>query len=150
MRGEEVPLSLYIELEKIRFKTPFEFILNVDDEIDEGETYIPTMVIQPFIENAIWHGLMPKQTDCKLELSIQQENETILITIKDNGVGRGTVPKPKEKQHVSKAMSLMQQRMKALGVKNNALYTVEIIDLKDENNMPNGTEVRITIPLEIE
>ena len=147
---EIITLSLYIELEKIRFKTPFEFILNVDDEIDEGETYIPTMVIQPFIENAIWHGLMPKQTDCKLELSIQQENETILITIKDNGVGRGTVPKPKEKQHVSKAMSLMQQRMKALGVKNNALYTVEIIDLKDENNMPNGTEVRITIPLEIE
>lgn len=142
---EIITLSLYIELEKIRFDVPFEFILKVDEDLDQAETNIPSMVIQPYLENAIWHGLMPKQNDCLLELEIKKEGDLLQITIRDNGVGRGAFPKKKD--HVSKGMGLMENRLKALSVKNNISFSVNVIDLKDEKETPCGTEVKISMPI---
>ncbi len=145
LEKEIVTLSLYIELEKIRFKVPFEFSLIVDKEIDLTDIDIPTMLIQPYIENAIWHGLMPKQNDCLLELEIKKVDSILQVTIRDNGVGRASAPK--NNGHVSKGMGLMEQRLKALSVKNNDSFSVIIIDLKDENAKSCGTEVKISMPL---
>jgi ligand-binding sensor domain-containing protein len=147
LEKEIITLSLYVELEKIRFKVPFDFSLKVNDELDQSDILIPTMLIQPYIENAIWHGLMPKQNDCLLELIIEQKGDNLVIIIADNGVGRRGFSKPKNKNHVSKAMGLTDQRIKALSVSNNATFTVEIIDLKTEEDLPVGTEVKIMIPL---
>lgn len=147
LEKEIITLSLYIELEKIRFKIPFKFSLTIDEELDQSDIYIPTMLIQPYIENAIWHGLMPKKNDCLLELEIKKINSDLRITIKDNGVGRGVASQHKNKEHVSKAMQLMEQRLKALSIKNNASFTAEIIDLQDENDKSSGTKVYLFMPL---
>lgn len=147
LEKEIISLSLYIELEKIRFKVPFKFSLTIDEELDQSDIYIPTMLIQPYIENAIWHGLMPKKYECLLELEIKKINSDLQITIKDNGVGRRVASQHKNKEHVSKAMELMEQRLKALSVKNNASFTAKIIDLNDENDKSSGTEVNLFMPL---
>ncbi len=147
LEKEIITLSLYIELEKIRFKVPFNFILNIDDELDQNDILIPTMVIQPYIENAIWHGLMPKQNDCLLKLEIKKIEDSLHILIKDNGVGRGASTKPKNKDHVSKAMGLTDQRLNALTVKNKGTFSVSVIDLKDEKGLSLGTEVKIIMPV---
>lgn len=139
-------LQLYIELEQIRFKHPFKFILTVDDELDM-ETDIPTMLIQPYIENSIWHGLMPKETEGCLELNLKKVNSTIHIQIIDNGVGRET-GEMKKRHHVSKGMSLTEQRIQTLENTSNKKFVTTIIDLKDEHDNPIGTEVNLIIPID--
>ena len=76
----------------------------------------------------------------------QNENETIYF-IKDNGVGRVFSSTTKDKKHISKAMGLMEHSLKALSIKNNATFTVDVIDLKDRNGKSCGTEVKIIMPL---
>ena len=140
-------LKLYIELEQIRFKSSFKFILNIDKNL-EMDTHIPTMLIQPYVENSIWHGLMPKQTNCILEIALEKRNTYILITIRDNGVGRNYVGK-KDKPHESKGMSITEQRIKELQTTNEKKFDVTILDLTDEKGNPTGTEVRIIIPFDL-
>ena len=139
-------LQLYIELEQIRFKDPFEFILTIDKELDM-EVNIPTMLIQPYIENSIWHGLMPKETQGRLELILKKVDSTIHVCIKDNGVGRET-GEMKKKHHISKGMSLTEQRIQTLEQTSNKKFVTTVIDLKDEQGNPIGTEVNLVIPFD--
>jgi LytS/YehU family sensor histidine kinase len=141
-------LNLYIELEQLRFKDSFETKIHIDNELDTENTYVPTMFIQPYIENAIWHGLMPKKKDAKLWLSFQQEDDLLKITIKDNGIGRWQSGQHKKgKKHISKGMTLIEERLRSLEIKNNRTYSITVKDLKDDNENPLGTEVFIVIPL---
>lgn len=146
LEDEISTLQLYIELEQIRFKHPFKFILTIDEKLDMY-TDIPTMLIQPYIENSIWHGLMPKETEGRLELTFKKVDATIHIQIKDNGVGRETV-EMKKKLHVSKGMSLTEQRIQTLENTSNKKFVTTIIDLKDEQGNPAGTEVNLIIPVD--
>jgi ligand-binding sensor domain-containing protein len=146
LEDEITTLQLYIDLEQIRFKHPFNFCLNVDEELDM-ETDIPTMLIQPYIENSIWHGLMPKELEGKLELIFKKVDSTIHVIIRDNGVGRDKGDLTK-KYHVSKGMSLTQQRIQNLENISKKKFVTDIIDLKDENGNPIGTEVNLIIPFD--
>jgi LytS/YehU family sensor histidine kinase len=146
LEDEISTLQLYIELEQIRFKHPFKFILTIDEKLDMY-TDIPTMLIQPYIENSIWHGLMPKETEGRLELTFKKVEATVHIQIKDNGVGRETV-EMKKKLHVSKGMSLTEQRIQTLENTSNKKFVTTIIDLKDEQGNPAGTEVNLIIPVD--
>lgn len=142
---EITTLQLYIELEQIRFNPPFEFILKVDEKIDT-DVYIPTMLIQPYIENSLWHGLMPKDSKGILELTFEKREESIKVVIRDNGMGR----RPKTtKTHESKGMSLTEQRIKVLENTSSKKFEVIIIDLKDQQGNPTGTEVKLIIPFDI-
>jgi hypothetical protein len=140
-------LKLYIELEQIRFKQPFEFIFDIDEKL-ELETYIPTMLIQPYVENSIWHGLMPKKTNCILHLTLKKAENHIFVSIKDNGVGRNKNSNINN-LHVSKGMSITEQRIKELEVSNGKKFSVNIDDLIDDKGNPNGTEVQIIIPFDL-
>jgi hypothetical protein len=137
-------LQLYIELEQLRFNHPFKFILDIDEELDM-ETDIPTMLIQPYIENSIWHGLMPKESGGKLELILKKVGASIHVSIRDNGVGRQKKDATK-KQHISKGMSLTEQRIQTLETTSNKKFVTSIIDLKDREGNPIGTEVNLIIP----
>lgn len=139
-------LQLYMELEQIRFKYPFKFIVTVDDELDT-EMDIPTMLIQPYVENSIWHGLMPKDAEGLLELIFRKSGNILLVVIRDNGVGRerGDLAK---KYHISKGMSLTQQRIQTLESISTKKFDTKIIDLKNENGEPAGTEVNLMIPFD--
>ncbi|HET6227406.1 MAG TPA: two-component regulator propeller domain-containing protein [Bacteroidia bacterium] len=146
LEDEITTLQLYIDLEQIRFKYPFQFNLQVDEELDM-ETDIPTMLIQPYIENSIWHGLMPKESEGKLELIFKKADATIHVIIRDNGVGRDKGDLSK-KYHVSKGMSLTQQRIQTLENTSKKKFVITIIDLKDEKGNPIGTEVNLIIPFD--
>lgn len=139
-------LQLYVELEQIRFKYPFKFVVDIDEELDT-DIEIPTMLIQPYVENSIWHGLMPKESAGVLELILRKQEHTILITIRDNGVGR-EIGNLEKKYHISKGMSLTAQRIETLERTSNKKFMTTIIDLKDKQGQPAGTEVNLVIPFD--
>ena len=140
-------LKLYIELEQIRFKEPFQYEINIDEELDIENTFIPTMLLQPHIENAIWHGFAPKETNCLLVLDFKKEGKNVLVVIRDNGVGLNSEHSKKEKTHESKAMSIIEQRLNSLGIKTGSDFSIDIVDLYNAETNKKGTEIRLIIPL---
>jgi hypothetical protein len=148
LKSELAMIELYVELEQLRFSNKFEFKIDIASDVDVNDTFIPTLITQPFIENAIWHGLLPlsSETAAKLTLGIRMNDRSLIISIKDNGVGRG-YHKDKRTERVSKGTELIAARIETL----NQLYEttggkIEITDLKDENGMSLGTLVTIELP----
>jgi sensor histidine kinase YesM len=145
-------LSIYIELEKLRFDEEFEFILTIDEQIETTDRYIPAMLIQPYVENAIWHGLMnlKGKRAGKLMVTIQDELETLKISIQDNGIGRKMAQVLKKRSaHESIGMELNRKRLELLNsLPENKKATVTISDLYDENEEPSGTRVDISLTSE--
>jgi ligand-binding sensor domain-containing protein len=136
-------LNLYLSLEKNRFGEKFVYSIHVDREIDREETRIPSMLLQPYIENAIWHGIMPIEEGGKLEINIVQKDEDYLwIKIVDDGVGIKNSLANKKSPHVSKGMSLTQERINLLNK-----IEAKAIQLFVEQNGNKGTTVTILIPL---
>ncbi|WP_316815353.1 two-component regulator propeller domain-containing protein [Pedobacter nyackensis] len=136
-------LELYLSLEKKRFGEKFKYRIQVDPAIDKEETMIPSMILQPYIENAIWHGLMPKEDGGQLSIHINLKGDKhLLIEIVDDGVGINNSLKNKKGQHVSKGMSLTKERI-------NLLNQVEPnpIQIEIKQNGISGTYVSILVPL---
>jgi two-component sensor histidine kinase len=143
-------LDLYLELEVMRFDKKFEYHINIDPEIDQTYDRIPSMLIQPYVENAIIHGLLPKEGNGKISITLQKQNDTILCTIEDNGIGRERSMEFKRnrvQQHKSMGMSITQERLDILNSSLNSNINAEIIDLF-ENGKSAGTKVKLIIPLE--
>jgi two-component sensor histidine kinase len=138
-------LELYIELEQLRFREPFSFSLEVDPALDIKSLYIPTMLVQPFIENAIWHGLMPRKTPGLLRLSFRMQQQQLVVIIEDNGVGRQSGGE--KSSHKPKGLSIIHQRIDVLNVKLDRQHEVVITDLHDPQGNPAGTRVELTIPV---
>lgn len=143
-------LELYLELEVMRFTDKFEYKIIVDQEIDQNYDRIPSMLIQPYVENAIAHGLLPKQGHGKILIHLQKQVDSILCTIEDNGIGRERskeFKKNRVQQHKSMGMSITQERLDILNSSLNRNLNAEIIDLYEDGKAA-GTQVRINIPLE--
>jgi len=139
-------IELYIQLEQMRYNNSFTFdILN---GLDDTFIKVPPMVIQPFIENAIIHGLRNKpEKDGHLKIVLKEaDSNSIICEITDNGIGRikSEEIQKGQKRHKSFATKLTKDRLKRFSNKYN--YTIEIIDLFDNNNKPEGTRVRLKIP----
>ncbi len=149
--AEEInALELYLELETMRFDKKFIHTITVDKEIDQTYDRIPSMLIQPYVENAIIHGLLPMQGNGKILVSLEKQNDTILCTIEDNGIGREKskeFKKNRVQQHKSMGMSITQERLDILNSSLNSNINAEIVDLF-ENGKASGTRVRLIIPLE--
>ncbi len=147
---EEIDLlKTYVEIEQLRFENAFNFTLNVDDEINEQEFTLPPMLVQPFIENAIWHGIInnEKEREGQLMLSFNLENKVLKITIEDNGIGRKQSLLNKKNDHVPLALHITEQRLSLLQeLTQKSEIKIQIFDLHDENNIANGTRVEISIP----
>lgn len=140
-------LNLYVELEQLRFENAFEFNLQIDKEIDTELVMIPTLLIQPYVENAVWHGLMPlKDRKGILDIVIRTENEMLKIKITDNGLGRERSQLIRKKlSHKSMGMDISQKRVELFGEGNKEAHII-ITDLYNGTE-PNGTSVEITLPL---
>lgn len=143
--GEELDIvKLNVELEELRFKEQFRFEFEIDEQVDTDQL-IPALISQPFIENAIWHGLLPlqHQRPARLTVRVIQKADTICIEIEDNGVGRRPSTDP-EANH--KGTKLVLDKIDTLNRLSKELnHQVEIIDLKDEAGRPAGTKVLILI-----
>jgi hypothetical protein len=143
-------LELYLELEALRFKEKFKYQINIDEEIDTYMYKIPTMLIQPYVENAIGHGLMHKDGKGYIHVGLQLDTDSIICTIEDNGIGRKKameIKNNKNKNHKSLGTSITESRLRLV----NSLYgknmKVVYTDLTDEEGNASGTKVMINIPL---
>jgi LytS/YehU family sensor histidine kinase len=150
LRDELDALNLYLELEMIRFKDKFEYEINIDEEIDTLLYKVPTMLMQPYVENSICHGLMPGEGKGSLRIDLKLENEYILCTIEDNGIGREAAyerRKMSNHNHNSLGTQIVSSRLDLV----NALYGTSLktiyTDLMNENGEPAGTRVEIQIPI---
>ena len=144
---EITALKLYMELEALRFNEKFTYSLTVSQELNPMSIGVPPMIIQPFIENAIWHGLLHKETPGHLEVAIDRFDSGLKCTITDNGVGRKKATELKSKS-VNKEKSYgMQITKDRLSMMNGELKlsSVEVIDLEDAAGQSLGTKVIVKI-----
>lgn len=143
-------LKRYLNLEKMRFDDTFEFTFNVDKNVDIYNTKIPPMLLQPYLENAIWHGLAPVKREGKLELRMKNSaNGSLVCIITDNGIGRKKSAEisSRRKNHKSTGMKNIEERINLINTLTNSVATVEVIDLYDDSNQPEGTKVIIIFPV---
>lgn len=143
-------LQLYLGLESLRVPD-MQYAISTDPALNTEQTLIPNMFLQPYVENAIWHGLSHKETDKQLQIHIYRENGTINYEIEDNGVGRKKAEELKSlfrKQHQSKGMELINRRIKLLNKEYGSAIQTEITDVI-KNNEVAGTRVTIKVPLKL-
>jgi LytS/YehU family sensor histidine kinase len=148
--SEEInTLKLYLELEEARFDDDFFFKIEVDENVDLDMMRIPPMLIQPYIENAIKHGLLHKSGEKHLRVSFEIREEILMISIDDNGIGRATSNQRnaiKNAKHKSFATEANAKRLEVLNQTGETPVTCEIIDKVDANNSALGTCVILRIP----
>lgn len=138
--AEELEMTeQYLKLEKLRFE--FEYEIRLDSEIDTYNSLVPSMLLQPFVENAIIHGLQNKANDRKLNIEISKAETEIRISIEDNGIGRKAA-KELSKTKNGKGSKLVEERLQILQEKQGEKYSIKTIDLEQ------GTQVEIIIPEE--
>lgn len=145
-------LGMYTELESLRFDDSFTWKITADETLSQDEVLVPSLMVQPFAENAIWHGLLHK--DGKKELRIHfsgRSDDYLTCTIEDNGIGREKAAEIKNanmhsKTRQSRGIAIIHERLELLQQKTGKPATVEITDLYDNNHEPAGTRVRIIIP----
>ncbi len=144
-------LRLYLEIEKLRFFGKFNFEIQLDKKIDQAFERIPPLVIQPFAENAIWHGLMTKEGARNLTIKLKmQDKDGIICVVEDNGIGRKKAGENKSQfrtRHKSHGMNITQTRLELLNSMSKNKLESKIIDLTDENGNAMGTRVEIYIPI---
>ncbi len=149
LKDELKLLKLYLELEQLRFSGQFVFDITIDETIDTEEISIPPMIIQPYVENAIIHGVVMLNHQGKITIHYQKTDDFIKCTILDNGIGReaaGKIRKTNNPKHQSIATELTKHRLDLLNKTPNRVYDVTIIDLYDHNQIASGTEVSVSIP----
>ncbi len=151
--SEEVKtLQLYLDIEKGRFDEDFSYEIQVGKNIDQESIKIPTMLLQPYVENAVKHGLLHKQGDKKVIILFETQNNELLISIDDNGIGRqksNELNQIKNKNHQSFATEALQNRIDLLNEYNHKNISLKIIDKQNQQNQPTGTLVEIIIPINI-
>ena len=149
--AEEVKtLGLYLDIEKARFEEDFSYQIIVDVSIDAENIKIPTLLLQPYVENAAKHGLLHKQGEKKVSIHFQKEDNQLKISIDDNGIGReksATLNAIKNKNHQSFATEAMQNRVDLLNLNQQHNITIEYIDKMNLNRQPLGTTVVFKIPI---
>jgi LytS/YehU family sensor histidine kinase len=150
LRDELDALQLYLDLEKIRFKDKFNYFINLDDDIDPLMYKIPTMLIQPYVENSICHGLMPAEHNGNIKIDVRLEKNYLTCTIVDNGIGRQAAMENKAKQnghHNSLGTQITSSRLDIVNALCGTCLKTIYSDLKDVNGTPVGTRVEIHIPI---
>jgi tetratricopeptide (TPR) repeat protein len=152
LQNELALLESYIQLESLRFKGKIDYRITVDESIDPDDTYLPSMILQPFVENAIWHGLLHKPVESQqgiIEISVKEENNRLYCIIEDNGIGREKARELREQSVLktkSLGMKITEERLRLLS-KEQMAQLVCITDLKDAFNQALGTRVEINIPV---
>ncbi|MFW5756430.1 MAG: histidine kinase [Tangfeifania sp.] len=132
----------YLNLEKLRFN--FDYSVHVEEGIDANNTMVPSMLLQPFAENAVIHGLQNKPDNRQLKIEVARQNSSVKITMQDNGIGRQAA-KELSKQKNGKSSKLLKERLDILQQKQGEKYELNIIDL---NGNTSGTRVEILVPEE--
>lgn len=148
LRMEMEFLQLYLSLESLRVPD-MQYSISTDPALNTEQILIPNMILQPYVENAIWHGLSHKEDDKQLRIRVFRENGTINYEIEDNGVGRkkaGELKSIFRKQHQSKGMELISKRIELLNKEYSSVIQTKVTDVI-KNKEVTGTLVSIKVPL---
>lgn len=145
-------LELFMDLAKVRFPEKLEVCnVEVDKEVEMYETRIPPMLLQPFVENSIEHGIKPLKTGGRIDVLVSQVDDDYLkILIKDNGIGIEASRKAKEgrpKDHVSRGMEITKDRLKLFARITGKQYSLDLKEIKDDDGTSLGTEVEMILPI---
>lgn len=146
LHTEQEILSLYLKLEHYRFRDKFDYTIEMDKDINADTIEVPPMLIQPYIENAVWHGLRYKETKGSLLLRFRKEPENLVVEITDDGIGRkrsAALKTENQKKHNSTGLKNIQERLTILNRVYHANYRVSLEDLSHDG----GTSVRIYLPI---
>jgi tetratricopeptide (TPR) repeat protein len=143
-------LDLYLQLQNLRFENKFDYQIEVDETIDKDNVSIPPMLAQPFIENAIEHGLRFKKDKGLLQINYRFEGNKIIFSIEDNGIGREKAKElNKKKEHLSLAINITKERLAILSKKFKHRFNLEITDLKNKDGNSRGTLVKFVMPCKV-
>jgi ligand-binding sensor domain-containing protein/anti-sigma regulatory factor (Ser/Thr protein kinase) len=150
LSSELETIRLYLSLEALRFSQSFSYTIENKDKLDKEDIYIPSLLLQPFVENAIWHGLINKEGDKQLQIRFSEKEGKLQCVIEDNGVGRAKAAQIKEQKlgagrFESKGTKLAMQRIEILNREKPGAATIETIDLFDAAGNAAGTKVVITL-----
>ncbi len=150
LSNELEALKLYIEMEALRFDNKFSFELLVDDTVSTDRIEVPPLLIQPYVENAIWHGLLHKEGEGKLTITVKTHGDMLICEVIDNGIGREKAMEYKSKNAPTRksiGMKLTEERLRMKEMDEEENGSQEVIDLKNEAGEPIGTKVIIKIPI---
>ncbi len=140
-------LNLYLELENMRFENRFEYVIHIDKDIDTDDIRIPSMLIQPYVENAIKHGILElKNRKGKVSITITKDAGLLKCTIEDNGVGRAVTLENKRSDYRSFGTSITQQRLAVIAELYQNKLLEKVIDLYDSSGQAMGTRIEVFIP----
>lgn len=152
LSNELEALCLYIEMEALRFDMKFSYQIEVDENVQADSIEIPPLIIQPYVENAIWHGLLHKPENGNLYIGISMPKPHLLrCIIEDNGIGREKAAALKSQSATTKkslGMELTESRLMLLNQYAQIRSSVQIEDLKNELNHAAGTRVVLQIPID--
>ncbi|MCD4734968.1 MAG: histidine kinase, partial [Bacteroidales bacterium] len=143
-------LEIYLEFEQMRFSKKFDFDIKIAETVNTDKIQVQPMTIQPFVENAIWHGLMPKENDRLLRIAVKKNEKYLNIVIEDNGIGReeaAKIRKDELSETKSYGLQITEDRMNIMNRIGGKESEFKIIDLYDEEKNPCGTRVLITYEL---
>lgn len=141
-------LTLYLRLEHYRFRDKFEYTFEVDPAIEKEDTFIPPMLVQPYIENAVWHGLRYRENKGLLKVMFQKEGNCMIITVKDDGIGRARSHELKttnQSKHQSTGLKNIQERIEII----NRVYHKNVrVEVSDVTTSGAGTQAIVIVPIE--
>ncbi len=145
-------LRLYIDLEAMRFKEKLQYTIHIENDVEPDYTELPPLLLQPYIENAIWHGLMPKEEGGKIDITVAVNNDKslLVVDITDDGIGReksAELKNGKSVKHKSYGMKVTSERIALINQVYKTGAEVKINDLTDANGNVAGTQVIIQIPV---
>jgi ligand-binding sensor domain-containing protein len=144
-------LSTYLSLEKLRFKDKMEYSIRADPSLDKEAIAIPPMLIQPFVENSMRHGLRHKaEGKGNILIRFEVSGHQLVVTVEDNGIGRKKAAGYKTREHIeyqSKGMSLTADRIRVMNTKYDGGIRVDVTDLEDDRGRATGTRVTLNFPL---
>ena len=150
LKDELEALKIYMEMESLRFKNLFDYEVKMEAGFNLQDIRVPPMLIQPYVENAIWHGLKQKQDKKgKIELTLRKSNNSLICLIEDNGIGREAARILKSKsaeRRKSFGMKITGDRLNMLSKISHSDASVQVFDLKDEQDTATGTRVELVIP----
>jgi sensor histidine kinase YesM len=140
-------LNLYVELEQLRFDHAFCYEINIDPELSQKDILVPGLLIQPYLENAILHGLSHSEKDkLRLQLTIGWQDGFIVYTVEDNGIGRkksAEYNQQNKRTHKSRGMAITRERINILNQQFQADGKISVTDLETADGRPAGTKVEV-------
>lgn len=139
-------LRQYIELESARMPQKFTYEIQCDEQIDQDNTFIPVFLIQPLVENAIQHGLKVYSGEGKLQLRFYQENQSLVVVVEDNGIGREAASKLQTNKKTSLGLSIVQKRILLINKSRQTNINLEITDLYTASGEAAGTKATLRFP----